>query len=214
MNKSQAYKEILILSIGVVTIAITASLIFPGFCFADDSQESENFEENSENAENQKNEKIDENQEQEMEEAGDTILEISEDSEAEASDGLVDTIIFSSKDFYKTRALPCFTKAGDWLTNLWQSSIKPKVDKAAEWAHISWTQKVKPFVQNNIDKIKNSLQIKNRENYLKTELKKEKEEIKQESPYLYKIFDKYEGFKEFIWGSNGTSTQETNENSE
>ena len=207
MNQLQVYKRITILSIVAVMVAATASFILPGFCFAQDAQESENFEENSENVENQENGEIDANQE--TAEAGDSTSEISLDEEAEESDGLVDTIIFSSKNFWEFRALPCFVKAGDWLTNLWQSSIEPKTNKASEWAYNTWTKEIKPFAQNTINQTKNFLRIGNRKDYLKTELEKEKEEVKQESPYLYKVFEKYEGFKEFIWGTNGTSTQET-----
>jgi hypothetical protein len=191
----------------IIIAMIMSSFILTEFCFAQDLQELENFDENQENVENQENGEIDENQETAT--TGDSTPEISEDTEVEASDGLVDRIIFSSKSFWEFRALPCLTKAGDRLTNLWQFSIEPKINIAAEWTYSAWTHKVKPFVPNSINKTKKFVGIENRKTDINKEIEKEVEEMKQESPYLYKIFEKYEGFKEFIWGTNGTSTQET-----
>jgi hypothetical protein len=212
MNQLQIYKRILILSIVAVMVATSAGFILPGFCLAQDLEETENFEENSENIENQENA-------ENGEIAGDNTSEISENSEAEDPDGFVDTIIVASKDFWEFRALPCLTKAGDWFTNLWQSSIKPKVDSAGEWAYSAWTQKIKPFAQDIVDKTKNFLGIgkeiiEEKKTHLDVEIEKEEQEIKQESPYLYMVIERYRRFKEYLWGTNSTSTQETNENGE
>ena len=199
------YKRTMILSM----VAVTSSFIFAGFCFAQDLQESENFGENSENTEMNENGENKENGEI----TGDNTSEISENSEAEDPDGLVDTIIFSLKNFWETRALPCLTKAGDWFSNLWQSSIKQKINNSADWAYNVWTKEIKPFVQDIIDKTKNFFGSAMRTD-LSAEIEKEEQEIKQESPYLYKVIERYKGFKEYLWGTNSTSTQETNENSE
>ena len=192
----------MILSIIAAVYLWQANLVLPEFCFAQDLLESEQFEEN------QKNEKIIENQET----AGDRADEISDCEDADQSYGFADKIIFSSKNFWESRAVPCSEKIGDWFSNLWNLSIKPGIENIGARAHNKWVQNIKPFLQNIIDKANNILgeNIESRKTDLGAEIEKEEQEIQNESPYLYIIIEKYREAKQFIWGIS----PKTRENSE